>query len=145
MHQQAESDKAIRSAVIEALTNAYDSLWLIRDVETQQFELYRIDPEMEHLMPAHMAVKIRRFSDALAFYSKLVLEEDRQRFLDSVTAENIVKNTSNSLIYSVPFRRVFDSEIRHYRVEFTRLDLPGGKTGIVGGFKNVDEEVKRSQ
>ena len=143
--RQAESDKALRSAVIEALTRVYDSVWLINDIETQQFELYRIDEEMVHLMPAHTAVKITRFSDAFAFYSKLVLEEDRQRFLEAVTPDNIVRNTEDRLIYSVPFRRVFETGIRYYRLEFAKLDLPGGKTGIVGGFKDVDEEVRKDQ
>ena len=145
LHVQSESDKAVRSAVIEALTKAYDSVWLINDVESEQFELYRIDPEMVHLMPAHMAVKIKKFSEAFAFYSNLVLEEDRQQFLAGVAPENIVRNTENKVIYSVPFRRVFDSGIRHYRVEFAKLDLPGGKTGIVTGFKNVSEEVQKEQ
>ncbi len=143
LHQQAESDKAVRSAVIEALTKGYDSVWLINDVQTQQFELYRIDQEMVHLMPAHMAVKLKKFSDAFAFYSKLVLEQDRQQFLDGVSVENIVKNTENKPIYSVPFRRVFENGVRYYRVEFSKLDLPGGKTGIVTGFRNVDEEVNK--
>lgn len=143
MHRQAESDKAVRSAVIETLTKVYDSVWLINDVQTEQFELYRIDQEMVHLIPAHMAVKIKKFSDAFAFYSKLVLEQDRQEFLEGVSPESIVKNTENKLIYSVPFRRVFENGVRHYRVEFSRLDMPDGKTGIVTGFKDVDDEVRK--
>ena len=143
--EQAESDKAVRSAVIEALTRVYDSVWLISDVKTQKFELYRIDENMVHLLPANVAVRLTRFSDAFAFYSKLVLEEDRQGFLEAVTPENIVRNTENRLIYSVPFRRVFETGTRHYRVEFAKLALPGGRTGIVTGFKDVDEEVRKEQ
>ncbi len=143
--ERAESDKAVRSAVIEALTRVYDSVWLISDVKTQKFELYRIDENMVHLLPANVAVRLTRFSDAFAFYSKLVLEEDRQAFLEAVTPENIVRNTENRLIYSVPFRRVFETGARHYRVEFAKLALPGGKTGIVTGFKDVDEEVRKEQ
>ena len=143
--QQAESDKALRSAVIEALTRVYDSVWLINDIETQRFELYRIDEKLVHLLPAHEAVKITRFSDAFAFYSNLVLEEDRQAFLEGVRPENIARSTENRLIYSVPFRRVFETGIRYYRVEFAKLDLPGGQTGIVTGFKDVDEEVRKEQ
>ena len=126
--ERAESDKAVRSAVIEALTRVYDSVWLISDVKTQKFELYRIDENMVHLLPANVAVRLTRFSDAFAFYSKLVLEEDRQGFLEAVTPENIVRNTENRLIYSVPFRRVFETGTRHYRVEFAKLALPGGRT-----------------
>ena len=142
-HRQAESEKALRSAVIEALTSVYDSVWLIHDIETQQFELFRIDENMVHLMPANEAVKITKFYDAFTFYSNLVLPEDRQFFLDSVTPENIVKNTENALIYSIPFRRVFETGIRHYRLEFAKLNLPGGKKGIVAGFKDVDELVRK--
>ncbi len=142
-HRQAESDKAMRIAVIEALTRVYDSVWLINDMETQHFELFRIDKQTEHLLPAHTAVSITRFSDAFAFYSNLILEEDRQQFLDAVTPENIIKNTAEKLIYSIPFRRVFEDGIRYYRLEFARLELKNGKTGIVAGFKNVDEEVRK--
>ncbi len=144
-YEQAQSDKALHNAVIEALTRAYDSIWLVTDIENEKFELFRIDKEMEHLIPANVAVKIEKFSQALAFYSRLVLEEDRQRFLNDVSRENIVKNTENRLMYSVPFRRVFDDGIRYYRVEFTRLDLPGGKTCIVTGFKNVDADERKDQ
>lgn len=144
-HQQAESDKALRGAVIEALTRVYDSVWLIKNLESEEFELYRIDEEMVHLLPANIAVKINKFSEALAFYSKLVYEEDRQFFLDSVTPESIAKNTENKLIYSVQFRRVFESGIRYYRLEFAKLDLGDGIIRIVSGFKDVDDEVRKEQ
>lgn len=77
-------------------------------------------------MPANIAVKLDKFYQAFTFYSRLVHEEDR-------------------LVYSVPFRRVFDDGIRYYRVEFVKLDLPDGKIGIVTGFKNVDEQVRKEQ
>ena len=144
-HRQAESDKAVRAAVIEALTRTYDSVWLIHDIKAELFELYRVDEDMVHLMPAHVAMKITKFSEALAFYSKLVLEEDRQQFLDAVTVDNIVKNTGGKAIYSVPFRRVFESGVRYYRLEFAQLDLPDGKTGIVAGFRDVDDAVRKDQ
>ena len=142
-HRQAESDKALRSAVIEALGRVYDSVWLIHDMESQRFELYRVDEALVHLLPAQEAEKLRRFSDAFAFYAKLILEEDRPGFLEAVTPENIVKNTENRVIYSVPFRRVFENGVRYYRLEFARLDMGGRENGIVAGFKDVDEEVQK--
>ncbi len=144
-HQQAESDKALRSGVIEALTRVYDSVWLIHDMQSQRFELFRIDEELVHLMPANEAVRITRFSDAFAFYSNLVLEEDRPSFLEAVTPENIVRNTEDKIIYSVPFRRVFDAGIRYYRLEFAKVYLDENITKIVAGFKDVDDEVRKEQ
>ena len=140
-YEQAESDKARRAAVIEALTRPYDSVWLITDVETQRFELVRVDEKMAHLLPAQAASKIARFTDAFAFYSRLVLEDDRQRFLEALTPENIIRNTKNRLIYSVPFRRVFEDGIRHYWVEFTRMELDNGEINIVTGFRDVTDEA----
>ncbi len=144
-YQQAQSDKALRTAVIEALTRVYDSVWLIHDMETQRFELFRIDENMVHILPANVAAKLTKFSDAFAFYSNLVLEEDREQFLESVTPRSIVENVQSKLIYSVPFRRVFEDGVRYYRVEFAKLDLGNGEIGIVAGFKDVDDEVRKEQ
>ena len=143
--QQAESDKALRTGVIEALTAAYDSVWLIKDTVTEKFELFRIDEVVSHLMPANIAVKLDKVSDALKFYSRLVYEEDRQKFLEDVDLDKIVQNTENKLMYSVPFRRVFEDGIRYYRLEFVKMELPDGKTGIVAGFKDVDDLTRKDQ
>ena len=136
---------AQHSAVIEALTRVYDSVWIIDDYRTEHFQLYRVDKNMSHLLPAQAASKLTKVSDAFAFYSKLVLEEDRQKFLEAVSLENIYCNTEDRLIYSVPFRRVFESGIRYYRVEFARLMLEDDSSNIVLGFKDVDEEVRKEQ
>ena len=143
--ERIQHSLAQHSAVIEALTRVYDSVWLIDDSKTEHFQLYRVDEKMSHLLPAHAAAKLTRASDAFAFYSNLVLEEDRQAFLEAVRMENIIRNTENRLIYSVPFRRVFDSGIRYYRVEFARLKLENDLSNIVLGFKDVDEEVRKEQ
>ncbi|MBR4473106.1 MAG: response regulator [Oscillospiraceae bacterium] len=143
--ERIQHSLAQHSAVIEALTRVYDSVWLIDDPKTEHFQLYRIDESMSHLLPAQAAAKLTKASDAFAFYSNLVLEEDRQEFLEAVRMENIIRNTENRLIYSVPFRRVFDSGIRYYRVEFARLALEDDLSNIVLGFKDVDEEVRKEQ
>ena len=147
--EQYQKDKQIqkslneRSAVIAALTRVYDSVWFIRDMETQQFELFRVDDQMVHLIPTREAVKLKKYYDAFAFYSKLVVEEDRQRFLEAVKPENIIRNTEGKPVYSVPFRRRFEDGIRFYRVEFARMDTGSGNINIVVGFKNVDDEVRK--
>lgn len=41
------------------------------------------------------------------------------------------------LIYSVLFRRMFEHEVRHYRME-----LENGETNIVAGFRDVDAFVQ---
>ncbi|MDO4989387.1 MAG: response regulator [Eubacteriales bacterium] len=39
-------------------------------------------------------------------------------------------------------RRLFDTESRYYRLEFVKLDLDGGRTGIAVGFRDVDAVVR---
>ena len=136
--QEIQASLKMRAAAIEALTQIYDSVWIIKDLETQRFELFRVDKDLAHMMPAQEAAKLIRFSDALAFYSRLIVKEDRQRFLDAVTPENIDRNTKDKLLYSVPFRRMFEQGPRHYRIEFTRINLENGETNIAAGFRNVD-------
>ena len=123
---------------------AFEAVWFIKDLEKQSFELYRIDRDLVHLLPAYEAAKITRFSDAFAFYaSKFVQEEDRPAFLEAVSPESIVKNTADGQVYSVRFRRLFETESRYYRLEFVKLDLDDGGIGIAAGFRDVDGIVRR--
>ena len=43
--ERMETDMAVRQAVIEALSESYHTVWLINDVETETFSLYRGDVE----------------------------------------------------------------------------------------------------
>ena len=72
-----------------------------------------------------------------------VAEGDRRQFLEAVTPGNIIRNTENKMIYSVPFRRVFDNGIRYYRLEFSKLHLDNENINFVVGFKDVDDEVRK--
>ena len=49
------------------------------------------------------------------------------------------------LIYSVLFRRMFEHEVRHYRMEFARMELENGETNIVAGVRDVDAFVQHVQ
>jgi len=144
-HEKEAAEKLLRSSVIEALTKVYDSVWIIEDLQTQRFELFRVDDALAHAMPAREALKTKKFSDALARYSNLILKEDRKSFLEAVSPENIEKYTKEQVIYSVLFRRLFKEGPRFYRMEFIRMELINGETNIVAGFKDVDEEIRKEQ
>ena len=136
----------LRAAVIEALTQAYDSVWIIKDLKTQRFEPFRIeDKTLTKMISTQDGSKHIRFTDALSFYARLVVPEDRERFLESVTPEAIDRNAKDGTIYSIPFRRVSENGIRHYRMEFTRMNLENGETNIVAGFRDVDSFVQSVQ
>ena len=52
--RQMESDRAVRTAVIDALSKVYNTVWLINDVETESFSLFRGDTgdESVHASPS---------------------------------------------------------------------------------------------
>ena len=141
----AEHDKAARSAVIEALSRVYGSLWLIDDADSGSFSLYRFDgaEDPERLRAAKEALREKDYSRAMtAFADTAVHPEDRERFRSETSLDSVIRNTAGRRIYSVGYRRVFEKGERFFRTEFAGIELPGGKTGIVAGFKDVDDVVR---
>ena len=70
---------------------------------------------------------------------------DRERLEKELTLENIMANTTSKKIFGVGFKRVVGDKERYYRIEFAQVQLPNGKTGIVAGFKDVDDDVRKDQ
>lgn len=145
---QMEADKAVYTAVIDALSRAYNAVWLINDIATGSFSLFRADTSEGsiHTRPTKEALKLLTYEDAKANYIKnFVAPSDRERLEKELTLENIVANTTSKKVFGVVFKRVVGDKECYYRIEFTQVQLPNGKTGIVAGFKDVDEDVRKEQ
>lgn len=143
-----EADKAVYTAVIDALSRAYNAVWLINDIATGSFSLFRADTSEGsiHTRPTKEALKLLTYEDAKANYIKnFVAPSDRERLEKELTLENIVANTTSKKVFGVVFKRVVGDKECYYRIEFTQVQLPNGKTGIVAGFKDVDEDVRKEQ
>lgn len=145
---QMEADKAVYTAVIDALSRAYNAVWLINDIATGSFSLFRGDTSegSVHARPTKEALELLTYEDAKANYIKnFVAPSDRGRLEKELTLENIIANTSSKKVFGVVFKRVVGDKECYYRIEFTQVQLPNGKTGIVAGFKDVDEDVRKEQ
>ena len=143
-----EADKAVYTAVIDALSRAYNAVWLINDIATGSFSLFRADTSEGsiHTRPTKEALKLLTYEDAKANYIKnFVAPSDRERLEKELTLENIVANTTSKKVFGVVFKRVVGDKECYYRIEFTQVQLPNGKTGIVAGFKDVDDDVRKDQ
>lgn len=80
--ERMETDMAVRQAVIEALSEAYHTLWMINDIETESFALYRGDTAGKtiHAAPINNALGHSKFSQAKEEYIRTrVAECDRDR------------------------------------------------------------------
>ena len=145
---QMEADKAVYTAVIDALSRAYNAVWLINDIATGSFSLFRGDTSegSVHARPTKEALELLTYEDAKANYiNNFVAPSDRERLEKELTLENIMANTTSKKVFGVVFKRVVGDKECYYRIEFAQVQLPNGKTGIVAGFKDVDDDVRKEQ
>ena len=145
---QMEADKAVYTAVIDALSRAYNAVWLINDIATGSFSLFRADTSEGsiHTRPTKEALEQLTYEDAKANYiNNFVAPSDRERLRKELTLENITANTSSKKVFGVVFKRVVGDMECYYRIEFTQVQLPNGKTCIVACCKDVDEDVRKEQ
>ncbi len=145
----AETDGAIRLAVIEALSQSYHTVWLITDVETGDFVLYRGDTDgsTEHAAPIRDALQHLKYPVAKAEYIRTtVAPADRERLERELALETIAARLREKPQYNINYLRMMaDGSERYFRIEFARVNMPGGKMGVVCGFKDVDDDVREGQ
>lgn len=148
-HERAETDKAMRQAVIEALSEAYVTVWLITDLEKESFSLYRGDTNGETVHSAANldALKHIKYSQAKDQYIRtMVAKADQPRLQRELSLKYISKRLTYSPHYNMNYLRVMpDGTERYFRIEFVRMNMPNGKMGVVCGFKDVDRDVRRGQ
>ena len=147
--QKMEEDMAVRQAVIEALSDSYHTVWLINDVETESFSLYRGDiaGQTMHSAPNRDALGKMKYSQAKeAYIHSVVAEGDRDRLDRELSIPSLVCQLEAKPQFNINYlRKMDDGTERYFRIEFARLKMPGGKTGIVCGFKDVDADVRQGQ
>ena len=147
--ERMETDMATRRAVIEALSKSYHTVWLVNDVQTESFSLYRGDVEGEtiHAVPIRNALKNLKFSEAKEHYIKnTVAESDQEHLSRELTLENIVRSLDDRPQYTVNYlRKIEGGSERYFRIEFAKVDMPGGRMGLVCGFKDVDADVREGR
>ncbi len=141
--EQWETDRATRDAVISALTNAYNTVWLISDVITEKSTLYHTDLDETHSEAIRNALSHTRYTETKTEYvSTMVAKEDRERMQEEIGLPYILKQFESRNSFTVSFVRTLENGPRHYQVDLIRVFMPGGRTGVIMGFKDVDEDVR---
>ncbi len=143
--ERRDSDLAARQALIEALSEAYSTVWLISDAETGEFSFYHRGSTSGDA-PAELldASGRMQYDLALEYYVETtVAPPDQERLRGELTRENLVRRLRELPHFSVSYlRRMQNGGERYFRIEFAKVDMPGEKLGIVCGFKDVDAEVR---
>ena len=144
--EQRETDKATRDAVISALTNAYNTVWLISDVVTEKSTLYHTDMDEAHSEAIRNALSHARYTDTKTEYvATMVAKEDQERMQEEIGLPYILKQFESRNSFTVSFVRMLENGPRHYLVDLIKVFMPGGRIGVMMGFRDVDEDVRHRQ
>ena len=121
-----------------SLANDYESIYYI-NTETDSYYEYA---------SAHNDKQLTILSSGADFYTdmgynvpKLVYPEDRQRFLEVLKKENLLK-LSDGKSFSLGYRLVIENRIVYYQLKAIRGTGIDSKY-IILGVKNVDEQTRR--
>jgi len=140
---QREKSYEMRGAVINTLTNAYHTVWLIGDVETEACSLFHTDGDALHEAAIRNALSHARYTDTKTQYvDTMVAPEDRERMQREISLPYILEQFAGREQFSVNFVRALESGPRHYRIDLGKVYMPEGKIGVMMGFKDVDDEVR---
>ena len=142
----SESSKELNLSVFEALTSSYDSVLLIKDLDTERISLFRHPNKEDDVTHIRTALRQAYYTEATNHYiDTMVLPEDREWLRREIALPNIKKELAESKRFAVTYRRILNGETRYYRVEYIRLKLKDGKSGIIYAFKDVDDEVRNEK
>ena len=143
--EKQERDNQIRDAVIHTLTNFYNTVWLINDIETESCSLYHTDLDEIHARAIHNALSHAKYTDTKTEYvTTMVAEEDQDRMQEEISLPYILQQFRHRDRFSVTFRRALESGTRYYRIDFGKVRMPEGKTGVTMGFLDVDVETRET-
>ncbi len=145
-YTKMQADQAMRKAVINALCNAYETVMLITDVRTEAIALYKNNAADDNMLQIRSALKSVRYTEATNQYiDTMVAPQDRDWLRKEMCIENVLANTASKKQFAVTYQRISEDRNRYYRVEFIRVSMPDGATGIIYGFKDVDYDVRNEQ
>ena len=142
--EMREEGTSSRDAVIAALTNNYNTVWLINDVVTEECSLFHTDMDDAHAEAIHNALSHAKYTDTKKEYvATRVAKEDQERMQIEIGLPYILEQFKTKNRFSVTFLRDLETGPRYYRIHFGKVFMPGGRIGVTMGFIDVDDEVRR--
>ena len=145
-HERMESDKIIQQALIDALSESYRALWLLKDPESDDYERY-IRNEEGILVPDKPELNgkdLADYAEIREYYIRnTVVPEDQERLRAELSRDRILSRLKDRPHFSISYQRLIDNGARRYfRIEVVGANMPDGRIGVVLGFRDVDEDVR---
>lgn len=145
-HERMESDKIIQQALIDALSESYRALWLLKDPESDDYERYIRNGEgiLVPDKPELNGTGLADYAEIREYYIRhTVVPEDQERLRAELSRDRILSRLKERPHFSISYQRLMkDGGHRYYRIEVARANMPDGRIGVVLGFRDVDEDVR---
>ena len=147
-YEKLHSSLEERNAVISALNETYNSVWLISDISNENISVFSSDGSdeaiRETLKDTHPDEL--KFSDIRDYFiENSVADEDKDRLKEELSYENILKRLEDTSEFSTVFLKKEDDETKYFNIFVLKMEMPSGKTGVVLEFKDIDSEVREEQ
>jgi len=131
-----EEEKMRRNAVVEALSESYQNIFLL-DRNTQQVEIVKLNGYITHGLDKDASVTYPYDVLSKQYIKDRVYVEDQPAVTEFMKIENILKGVANGKKYEMTYRIMQMGEIHYYQGKY--LALEGNY--IVAGFQNTDDVV----
>ena len=145
--EKREQEQDVKDAVIDSLTTAYNTVFLIDDVETERCSLYFGDlgAGSIHAEAIRNALSHVRYTDTKTEYvDTMVAAEDRERMQKEISLPYMLEQFKDKDRFSVMFLRDLPDGLRYYLIDIAKVYMPGGRIGVMMGFRDVDDEIREN-
>lgn len=135
---QDEVLKVSQSSVAQALAADYFCIYYV-NTENDKFIEYSASPEFKALGLPVTGDDFISFSRV--HFDAFVHPEDRERFLETFTKENIVQSLNRQSTFTMTFRMYLNGQPTYVHLKVTRM-IEAEHRHVVIGISSVDEQMK---
>lgn len=133
----------LNEKIVDCLCEEFQSVWLI-DVNDKIMIPFKFDEEDSVSEAQDKVDELKLYDKACKWYAEsVVLESDRNRFIEHTQLDYVIEKLSEDNRYSVEYSRLNEGVINYNQVLFSKIINESGKIEyVVLGFRDIDIRKK---
>lgn len=135
------NSELIFNRISEALLCDYSSVYYI-DTRTNEYLTYSLDPKFRSLKLGAGGKDF--FKDAVTDAEKVLYEEDKQFFLESISKERLLKEIKNGTMHKIVYRLMMDGKPVYHSLRLIR-GVSRHDDYFILGVINIEKEMQMRQ
>ena len=147
---ERDYENSAHETIIKTLTRFYHTVWVIHDVETENWSLYHVETADGSVYPGLVnksGDSGNYTQDREIMLETMVAPVDRERMRRMLSISSILEQFREKSQFSTTFLRQYSNGTppRYFRADVGKLELSDGHIGVTIGFKDVDSEFRAVQ